>query len=244
LTPTLVWILALSATPAQKQEARDLSRRSIVEYNGGEFEKALADIQRAYDLDPRPGMLFNLAQCHRGLEHWKKAKFFYESYLREVPGAPNRKNVLNILEEVDKKVEELDEKDAALQAAQKPPERIQTTVPIILAAPPGPAPLVLSPFAEPEPASASHKGRTTGWALGGIGLGAGVAGTVLGVVAQGVFGKKTTTPPAGYPPGTYYIGVTTNQFHTASTEAYAADVLWGVGGALVVTGVILLLTSH
>src|SRR5208283_2377415 len=130
--------------------AKDLSKRSIVEYNGGEFEKALADIQRAYDLDPRPGMLFNLAQCHRGLEHWKKAKFFYEGYLREFPAAPNRGGVRAILEEVDRKVKEIEEKEAAARAAQRPPP---PEVPIILAAPPVEpmlAPGAFTEYAEPE----------------------------------------------------------------------------------------------
>lgn len=245
LLPALVWTLALGASPAEQAEARDLSRRSIVEYNGGEFEKALADIQRAYDLDPRPGMLFNLAQCHRGLEHWKKAKFFYEGYLREFPDAPNRKSVRALLDEVVRKVQEIDEKEAAARAAaQRPPDRGPTEVPIIIAAPqsePILAPGAFTEYAEPE----THKSRTAGWILGGIGLGAAATGTVLAVLANGITSKGYVTgPTSACPAGGTCYNYTYSAYGQASTEGYAADVLWGVGGALVVTGVILLLTSH
>ncbi len=241
----LLATLALGATPAEQQEARDLSKRSIVEYNGGEFEKALADIQRAYDLDPRPGLLFNLGQCHRGLEHWKKAKFFYEGYLRELPDAPNRKAVRALLEEVNRKVQELDEKEAAAQAAQRPPERIQTEVPIIIAPPsaePMLAPGAFAEYKEPE----THKSRTAGWALGGIGLGAGAVGGVLEILANDIFSKGSAQGGSGACPAgaAACYSFTYGQYATASNETTAAEVLWGVGGALIVTGVVLLLTAH
>ena len=184
-------------------------------------------------------MLFNLAQCHRGLEHWKKAKFFYEGYLREFPAAPNRGGVRAILEEVDRKVKEIEEKEAAARAAQRPPP---PEVPIILAAPPVEpilAPGAFTEYSEPE----THKSRTAGWALGGIGLGSAAAGTVLAVLANNIFTKGSFTGQSCPNGGTCY-NYSYSDYGTAKTEAYAADTLWAVGGALVVTGAILLLTAH
>ena len=193
---------------------------------------------------PRPGLLFNLAQCHRGLEHWKKAKFAYESYLRQVPDAPNHKAVLKILEEVDEKVQQQDEKEAAVRAAQRPPERIQTQVPIVLDGAPGRASARSSctrRTSRPRPGRSRTRAGPSAGRSGASGSGPPWSARCW--VWWRRAPSRPATPP-GDPAGTYYES-TYSGFHSATSRGLRwHDVLWGVGGALVVTGVILLLTSN
>ncbi len=80
--------------------AQMLAHRSALEYDLGHAEDALRDIEHAYLLDPLPGLLFNLGQCHRKLKHWEQAREAYQSYLRYRPNAPNRDRVEGLIEEM------------------------------------------------------------------------------------------------------------------------------------------------
>ncbi len=73
------------------------------------------------------------------------------------------------------------------------------------------------------------------WWLGGSAVVAGVAGTIFGVVASP--GDATTTA-GGYTlhPVSYAV------WQTSQNEGLTADILWGVGGALLVSAVIVVLT--
>ena len=92
MLPALLWV-ALSVNPEAAREARELSRHSMTEYDTGKFEQSLKDAVDAFELDPLPAFLYNIAQCHRALHHWEKAEFFYHRYLAHVPKARNRKVV-------------------------------------------------------------------------------------------------------------------------------------------------------
>jgi hypothetical protein len=92
MLPALLWV-ALSVSPEAAREAKELTRHSMVEYDTGEFQKSFEDATHAFELDPLPAFLFNIAQCHRALHHWEKAEFFYRRYLAHVPKARNRKMV-------------------------------------------------------------------------------------------------------------------------------------------------------
>lgn len=184
-------LLGAPKSPATR-EAERLAKKSIVEYNVGDFEAALADVTRAYKLDPVPGLLYNLAQCHRALHHWEKAEFFYRGYLREKPEASNRPTVEALVQEMVAKqqapgeappeisatppstvVVEQNGSDKALAPAQEP-----TPVPLVM------VPDTLSTSVEPAvegravPSTHSH---TLAYVLGGVG----VAGFVLAGVSAG-----------------------------------------------------------
>ena len=135
----LLTLLLLGSASGDTREAEKLTRRSIVEYNVGDFRSVLDDITQAYKLDPRAGLLYNLAQCHRALEHWKEAEFFYRGYLREKPSAANRPAVLALIDEMAKRRAE---SVAAAPVARPPPV---APAPIAPAPPPAPTILVLSP---------------------------------------------------------------------------------------------------
>ncbi len=139
--------LALAVSPADSQRAAKLGHRSIIEYNASDFAKALEDAKAAYELDPRPALLFNLGQCYRALGNYSEARFSYRAYLREQPDAPNQATVVDLIKQMEAKLQ-----------AQAPP-------PPPAAPPPKPEPapptLVLAPAAPPEAQAPSPWAETT-----------------------------------------------------------------------------------
>jgi tetratricopeptide (TPR) repeat protein len=142
--PTLLGSLLLfgAAPSGPDQQVVALFRQSTTEYELGDFDAALADIAKAYRLDPRPGLLFNLGQCHRALHHWERAAFFYGEYLHKTPAAPNRAVVAKLIVEMNEKL--------AAEAAAPEPGLVEA--PATNASPP--RPVEPAPVAAPAAASA------------------------------------------------------------------------------------------
>lgn len=103
--------LAQQVDPATEQ-AKALYEEGTAAYKVGNFAKALADYEAAYKLYSAPQFLFNIAQCHFQLQSWERAIFFFEGYLREVPDAPNKPLVDDLMKEAR-------ERDAARREAEK-----------------------------------------------------------------------------------------------------------------------------
>jgi tetratricopeptide (TPR) repeat protein len=87
------------------EEARKLVAEAQTHYKLGRFQEALDLYARAYELHKAPGFFFNMAQCHFQLKRWERAIFFYESYLREKPEAPNRAVVEQLIGEARRHLE-------------------------------------------------------------------------------------------------------------------------------------------
>ncbi len=243
---SLVLLATLAAPPSDAtSEAKQLVRRSIVEYNGGDFEKALADVKRAYDLEPAPGLLYNLGQCHRALHHWEQAEFFFQGYLREKPNAPNRVAVRALVEQMEKnRLDELAERKAspppevvAPSAATPPPApatqpavaQPSASPPPVVAEPPGTAPQPIPPAAVEAPPPTRHI-PASAWALGGIGIAVGIAGGVLWALAQS---DRSGYASAGLePPSVKYSTIA-----QSNTFALTGDVLVPVGSVLLAIGI-------
>ena len=91
---------AVAATPASAEdEARELYKKGMTHYELGEFDPAIDEFKRAYALTSAPGLLFNLAQVYRMKKDPEQAVYFYRTYLRLVPNAPNRADVEALLAE-------------------------------------------------------------------------------------------------------------------------------------------------
>jgi tetratricopeptide (TPR) repeat protein len=100
-----ILVLLLAAQPAARADADDREARAHFHraeraYGSGRVEEALQGYQAAYDARHLPGLLFNIAQCHRRLQQPDRAVFFYERYL-EVAAAdtPNRAVARRLLDE-------------------------------------------------------------------------------------------------------------------------------------------------
>lgn len=79
-----VVLLALAApalADVVDDQARALYKQGQTAYDVGEFQKALDLFTDAYKTKALPGFLFNIAQCHRQLQAFERAAFFYGRYL-------------------------------------------------------------------------------------------------------------------------------------------------------------------
>ncbi len=87
-------------------------------YNLGHFQEAITDFEKAYDLDPSPIFLFNIAQSHRQLGNKERALFFYRRYLEQAPNAANRDDVERRMKDLQSSLQQ----EAELK--QKPPTEV------------------------------------------------------------------------------------------------------------------------
>ncbi len=161
----LLQLLAIS-TPAH--EAETLVHASMRDYDLGYFEQALREAEQAYRLDPLPKILFNIGQCHRALEHWERAAFFYRRYLQKLPEAPNRTRVQELLTEVEYRL-----KAEKLPAQPPPPPPVAVAaVPPPPLAPPAALPaapsLAVTAAAEAEPPKPHSHALGIGLGTGGV----------------------------------------------------------------------------
>ena len=236
--------LALLATPSASAApaspasptVQELVHKSVTDYNLGYFDAALREIEEAYRLEQLPALLFNLGQCHRALEHWDRAAFFYRSYLRNLPNAKNRELVRDLIDKmagrglIDRMVAK-DKEDAAAKSA--PPPHAAPSI-VLVEAPPAAAPAAAT-SAPPavEATTTSERSGAWPWVMG-AGAVAFAGAAVWGWVQVGSFqsakASSVTTP------------VSLQSAQTQLNLATAGEVT-GIAGAviaaLLVTGTVL-----
>src|SRR5678816_1480353 len=100
----------------KKAKAKSLYEEGLKHYNLGEYDSAIAAFKSAYAISSAPGLLFNIAQSYRLKKDYEEASNFYLTYLRLKPDAPNRSDVEQRIEEMNKLLEE------QKAMARKPPE--------------------------------------------------------------------------------------------------------------------------
>ena len=94
-------------------KAKALFAEGNQHYSLGEFDQAMASYSLAYRLKPLPAFLFNIAQCHRKLGHFRDAVAMYQNYLVGVPDAPNKDVVESLIKEAKDRQAEEDARAAA-----------------------------------------------------------------------------------------------------------------------------------
>ncbi len=221
--------LVLAVSPAESQRAAQLAHRCIVEYNASDFANALADAKAAYELDPRPALLYNLGQCYRALGDLRQALFSYRRYLREEPDASNRAMVKGLIAGLEGMV-----KQEPASPNSPSPAAAPSSVVVVAASPPAAAPA--GAVSEEEPRR-GLPGRF--WWLGGSAVATGAAGTILGVISQAALANDHSFKVDGFE----IHSLSEGSYQAAQYEGLTADILWGVGGALLVSAVIVVLTK-
>lgn len=99
-------------------------------YQLGQYQGAIGEYRRAYELKAEPRFLEQIAEAYRQLGGTEQALFYYDRYLAAAPDAPDRTAV-------EVKVAELE----SLRAAPPPPPvaRAPVVVPGVVVASPRPA---------------------------------------------------------------------------------------------------------
>jgi hypothetical protein len=135
-------------------EARAHYEEGTKAYNLGEYPRAVTEFKAAYNAKPDPLLLYNIAQSFRLGGDAAQALFFYRSFLRNMPGAPNRKEVEGRIRTLEKQVEKQAEKQVDEQkheAATSP----GTVPPAPATSPTAPAPSSGAATTTPPPPAAS-----------------------------------------------------------------------------------------
>jgi tetratricopeptide (TPR) repeat protein len=158
-----------AARPARAQakavaKKHDAKARSL--FHLGRFEEAAQEYEKAYVAVPLPEFLHNLARCHQRLEgahHSERALFYFDSYLKAAPDAPNRAAIEAVMAKIRARLRQL--KATPTPAPPKtttPPTALKPTpktTPAAIPAPglapapvvPKPEPAVQAPAPQPDP---------------------------------------------------------------------------------------------
>ena len=125
-----------------RQEAAAHAEKGLRAYNLGNFDDAIAEFSKSYDLDPTPALLYNLGHANRGAGNLDRAIFFYERFLAESKKLGEKANKEKMARAKDL-IAQLQAKIAAANA-----EKAKSTAP-------APAPSAPQPTAPPSPAPSS-----------------------------------------------------------------------------------------
>jgi hypothetical protein len=132
--PTLALAASLSVTTAARagdapDQGRTLFNAGAQAYAGGQFKAAIQAFDECYRLDPRPGVLFSIAQAHRrqfyvdkAPEHLRLAIQNYRDYLSKVTDGGRRSDAAQALSELEPIAERLGASPAAPAAPAAPLE--------------------------------------------------------------------------------------------------------------------------
>jgi tetratricopeptide (TPR) repeat protein len=80
----LIWIVALLLTSVPSAQAQDYKTHydlGMVLYQAQRFEASIPEFKAAYEFDPKPGLLFNIAQAYRKAGKPRDAIAYYDRYL-------------------------------------------------------------------------------------------------------------------------------------------------------------------
>ena len=89
---------------SDQRKARKAFADAKQAYSADKFSEAAALFKKAYRFDPKPQLLFNIAQSLREAGNLVEAETFYKRYLDELPRATNREAVLGTLFELQQQV--------------------------------------------------------------------------------------------------------------------------------------------
>jgi tetratricopeptide (TPR) repeat protein len=183
----LFFILAATVVPARAEDkaaARAAFAEARRQYDLNEFQAALDAFKRAYLNYEDPAFLYNIAQCHRQLDHKSEAVKFYRSYLRNVPDARNRDEVNALVASLEAQLAA--ENDAAKARAR---EQAATAAATATATTPATTPAT-SLTSAPPPARPQTPTYKKWWVWTIVGVVAAGAATGVGVA----LGTRRTEP--------------------------------------------------
>ena len=124
--------------PSERAAKRHYDRGQKL-YNLQKFEAALEQYQKAFDAQPLPGFLFNIAQCQRNLGDYDAAIFSFKRYLKLDPETEKREQVEELIEELEGKKAESDterlglgkrKKDREQEEEAPPPREVERGAPV------------------------------------------------------------------------------------------------------------------
>jgi len=111
---TAVFALCLVAGPAAAQEdaGRIHFQAGAADYETGDYEPALREFLRAYELSQRPELFYNIAISYQQLGDLEHAIEYLGRYLAEVENLPNRTALERRMQNLQRRLDEEREQEA------------------------------------------------------------------------------------------------------------------------------------
>lgn len=181
---------AATAPPDVEGAASALVAEAARAYDRNQLDEALRLLARAYELSPRPSILYNQAQVFRTKNDCVAALDAYQRFIATTtPDDPNRERAVNRRAEMQTCVDQQKATAPAEVPPAEPPTAAATApgpVPSAIAdpAPVAPPPVVVGAQSPTSPADDAARGRRramriTGWTLVGVGVVAAGAAAAL-----------------------------------------------------------------
>jgi tetratricopeptide (TPR) repeat protein len=186
-----------AAPPDAEGAASALVADAARAYDQNQLDEALRLLARAYELSPRPSILFNQAQVFRAKNDCAAALDAYQRFIdTTTQNDPNRERALQRRTEMQACADPLKQTAPATAPPAEPPTASTTApAPVQLTiadpAPVAPAPVAVSTQSSTSPADDAGRGRRramriTGWTLVGVGVVAAGASAVLAWQAHNI----------------------------------------------------------
>ncbi len=96
---------AWARPPTAKERAKTLFKAGKAAYAKQDYKEAAAKFTAAYELDPQPASLLNIAQSYRSADDYEMAARYYQKYLEAAPTSPLKAQVEELLREARSKLE-------------------------------------------------------------------------------------------------------------------------------------------
>jgi hypothetical protein len=226
----IVAVVCSIATPAraiteeeERAKAHFLAGQSY--YDQASYTDALREFNEAYRISKKPALLYNIARCYEALGQLGDAVTMLEHYLQEEPTTSDRPAI-------ETRIVNLKERQAAAARVKpklEPPDASR---------PPRPAPSVApAPVAPPPVASVAPRKRVWTWVVGGAGVGLLAAALGTGIASQLTFNDLNRDCGSGACPAG--VANAQSRIDRGKQLSVATDVLWPLGAAAVVTGIVL-----
>jgi tetratricopeptide (TPR) repeat protein len=210
--------------------------RAVEHHEKGEWADALRELSAAYEIDPKPGLLYSIAQVHVKLDRCDDAIGFYERFLDSKPEAKAKRAAREAIAACKKRIA------ATPKPTPPPPAPEPTPAPSPEPTPtpaPSPSPVTtpIEPAPSPPPPPPVDKPSRFRAILGGGLVGAGVfaaAGSVV-LFASSRGDLEDAESAINY-------GESEAIYERAGTKRTFAVIAGGAGAALIGTGIYLYLT--
>jgi len=222
-------VAAAVVTEAPQEEVDAIVAQAVEKFQAKEYDEAAALFEQAYELSPEPNYLFNIGRVYEQAGNLEKAVEFYARFVKEPEVELGAREValerLRVLRGV---LEETSEKP--------PPEEEDPVDEVADPTEPEDPPPDDPPPEDPEDAPKKPNPlRITGFVLLGVGVGAVAGGGALGGIALGHENDLNTLNT---------LETRDDAVTKGKRSALVADILFGVGGAMLVTGVVLVAVSY